>query len=114
MSCALRNQHVQASNKRHSSSHSNTYSHSGTPSWIYLGAGVGLLTLAGLVLRPRTATEAPAAPVEQKPRRIISGEELAKHTTKDSLWVVISGQVWDVTEASTFCQCLATEKVELI
>lgn len=86
----------QSRNKRFSSTEA--IARASSPSWIYLGAGVGVVTLATLLLQPKTATEAPAAVVEEKPKRIVTGEELAKHTTKESLWVVVDGQVWDVTD----------------
>lgn len=78
--------------------HSGAYEQAKTPPWLYFGAAAGLVTVAGLVLRNPTAAEAPAKPVKDGPKKIISAEELAKHTTEESLWIVIDGQVWDVTE----------------
>jgi cytochrome b involved in lipid metabolism len=46
--------------------------------------------------------EAPAAfPRSTNEKRLISAEELAGHTTKESLWVVIAPNVYDVTSWTT-------------
>lgn len=64
-----------------------------------LGSAVSLGVVALLLAPRRTEAETPAAPMERDPpKRIVSGQELAQHTTPESLWLVVDGQVWDVTE----------------
>ncbi|GAA5884413.1 hypothetical protein JCM6882_005242 [Rhodosporidiobolus microsporus] len=70
-----------------------------------LGVGAGIVltvggTAAYFLSRPGLALDSPAQlPVKQRPRqRTISAEEVAKHKTRDSMWMVIDDKVWDVTE----------------
>ncbi|GAA5829456.1 hypothetical protein JCM11251_005058 [Rhodosporidiobolus azoricus] len=69
-----------------------------------LGVGAGVaMTVGGLaaylVSRPGLALDSSAQlPVKQRRRqRTISAEEVSKHRTKDSMWVVIDDKVWDIT-----------------
>ena len=50
-----------------------------------------------------TPTAAPAAPVGTASAGLYAMEEIAKHNKKDDVWVVIDGQVLDVTKASCSC-----------
>ena len=47
-----------------------------------------------------TPTTAPAAPAANASAGLYTMEEVAKHNKKDDVWVVVGGQVLDVTKAS--------------
>lgn len=74
-------------------------------------AGGRLGALAGqLSSQPSTSAPTPSAPAATTSSPTPVGktgqytmEEVAKHTKKDDVWVVIDGQVLDVTEVSSLC-----------
>lgn len=43
---------------------------------------------------------------EEQQAEKLTGEEIAKHSSKDSCWVIIHGKAYDVTEASSKLQFL--------
>ncbi|GAA6037216.1 hypothetical protein JCM8097_008625 [Rhodosporidiobolus ruineniae] len=67
-----------------------------------VAGGVGVVGVAAAYLYSRAdlALDSPAKlPVKQRPRqRTIAAEEVAKHKTPDSMWVVIDDKIWDITE----------------
>ncbi|GAA5884410.1 hypothetical protein JCM6882_005239 [Rhodosporidiobolus microsporus] len=52
--------------------------------------------IAYFLSRPQAAV-APSAAAPVKPK-ILSMEEVAKHNSPESLWVVIDGKVWDISK----------------
>ncbi|KAG8740090.1 Cytochrome b2, mitochondrial precursor [Ceratobasidium sp. 414] len=62
------------------------------------GVGGVTLGLVGYKLLPRTAEPAaPDAVLELAPGGLISYDEIRKHNSRDSCWVVVNGEVYDVT-----------------
>jgi hypothetical protein len=68
-----------------------------------LGAIAGQLGASGAEPpAPTTAAPAPAAPAKatSSDKKAFTMEEVGKHTTSDNVWVVINGEVLDVTNVS--------------
>ncbi|GAA6011297.1 hypothetical protein JCM10207_008290 [Rhodosporidiobolus poonsookiae] len=76
-----------------------------SPRAFQLGVGAGVVLAVGgavayLVSQPSLRLDSPhQLPVKQRSRqKTITAEEVAKHNTPDSLWMVIDDKVWDVTD----------------
>ena len=77
-----------------------------------LSALVGQVS-AGSTSPVATPTAAPAAPAGKAATGEYTTEEIAKHNKKEDIWVVVDGQVLDVTKVCQSDECNVMNRVDI-
>ncbi|GAA6038950.1 hypothetical protein JCM8097_000589 [Rhodosporidiobolus ruineniae] len=89
-----------AAGKQHRPARPPSRPHQSKANWLFWLAGLAAVCLAVFTYSSPSSLSSlfsPSAPVYGPPERVITPTELRKHIVRESAWVAIDGQVWDVT-----------------